>query len=37
MLEIGASSLVFELPSAALKEVGETLLALSAQAPGKPS
>jgi hypothetical protein len=37
MLEIGASSLVFELPSASLKEVGQTLLALSAQAPGKPS
>jgi hypothetical protein len=37
MLEIGAASLMFGLPSAALQEIGQTLLALSARSPGKPS
>ena len=30
MLEVGAAVLMFGMPSAALKEVGQTLLALSA-------
>jgi hypothetical protein len=37
MLEIGATALMFGLPPAALQEVGQTLLALSAQASAKPS
>jgi hypothetical protein len=37
MLEVGATSLTFGLPPAALEEVGQTLLALSAQASVKPS
>jgi hypothetical protein len=38
MLEIGATSLMFGLPPAALEEVGQTLLTLSAQAASaKPS
>ena len=37
MLEVGAAALMFALPPAALEEVGQTLLALSARATGKPS
>jgi hypothetical protein len=37
MLEIGASALMFGMPSAALKEVGQTLLALSADESTKAS
>lgn len=37
MLEIGAASLMFGLPPEVLEDVGQTLLALSAQASGKPS
>ena len=37
MLEIGASALMFHMPSAALEEVGQTLLALSARESAKPS
>jgi hypothetical protein len=37
MLEVGATSLMFDLPPAALAEVGQTLLALSVQASAKPS
>jgi hypothetical protein len=37
MLEVGATSLMFGLPSALLEEVGQTLLALSAQTLDKPS
>ncbi len=37
MLEVGATSLMLSLPPAALEEVGQTLLALSAQASDKPS
>jgi hypothetical protein len=37
MLEVGATSLTFGLPPAALEEVGQTLLALSASAFAKPS
>jgi len=37
MLEVGAAALMFHMPSAALEEVGQTLLALSVCATGKPS
>ena len=37
MLEVGATSLVFGLPPAALEEVGQTLLALSARTSARPS
>jgi hypothetical protein len=37
MLEVGAAALMFGLPPAALEEVGQTLLALSARATSKPS
>jgi hypothetical protein len=37
ILEVGATSLVFVLPPALVGEVGQTLLALSAQASDKPS
>jgi hypothetical protein len=37
MLEVGTASLMFGLPPAMLSEVGQTLLALSARASGKPS
>jgi len=37
MLEIGAASLMFGVPAAALEEVGQTLLALSARISTKPS
>jgi hypothetical protein len=37
MLEVGATSLMLSLPPDALEEVGQTLLALSAQASDKPS
>jgi hypothetical protein len=37
MLEVGAAALMFGMPSAALEEVGQTLLALSARASAKPS
>jgi len=37
MLEVGAAALMFGVPQAALEEVGQTLLALSARATGKPS
>jgi hypothetical protein len=37
MLEVGAAALMFGLPPTALEEVGQTLLALSARATGKPS
>jgi hypothetical protein len=37
MLEVGTASLMFGLPPAMLSEVGQTLLALSAHASGKPS
>jgi len=37
MLEVGTAALMFGLPPAALEEVGQTLLALSARATGKPS
>jgi hypothetical protein len=37
MLEVGTASLMFGLPQAMLSEVGQTLLALSARASGKPS
>lgn len=37
MLEVGATSLMFGLPSALLEEVGRTLLALSVQTSDKPS
>jgi hypothetical protein len=37
MLEVGATALMFGLPPAALQEVGQTLLALSAQTSAKPS
>ncbi len=37
MLEVGVTSLMFGLPSEALEEVGQTLLALSAQASTRPS
>jgi len=37
MLEVGAAALMFGLPPAALEEVGQTLLALSARTTGKPS
>ncbi len=37
MLEVGATSLMFGLPSTLLEEVGQTLLALSAQTSDKPS
>jgi hypothetical protein len=37
MLEVGATSLMFGLPTAALEEVGQTLMALSARASTKPS
>jgi hypothetical protein len=37
MLEVGATSLMFSLPPAALEEVGQTLMALSARASTKPS
>jgi hypothetical protein len=37
MLEVGAAALMFGMPSAALQEVGETLLALSARKSTKPS
>jgi hypothetical protein len=37
MLEVGAASLTFGLPPEVLEDVGQTLLALSAQASGKPS
>jgi hypothetical protein len=37
MLEVGATALMFGMPSAALQEVGQTLLALSARETAKPS
>jgi hypothetical protein len=37
LLEVGAASLMFGVPSATLSEVGQTLLALSARVTGKPS
>jgi hypothetical protein len=37
MLEVGVTSLMFGLPSEALEEVGQALLALSAQASARPS
>jgi hypothetical protein len=37
MLEVGTASLMFGVPPATLSEVGQTLLALSARATGKPS
>jgi hypothetical protein len=37
ILEVGAISLMFGLSPAALEEVGQTLLALSAQASAQPS
>jgi len=37
MLEVGAAALMFGVPQAALEEVGQTLLALSARTTGKPS
>jgi hypothetical protein len=37
MLEVGAAVLMFGLPPAALEEVGQTLLALSARSAGEPS
>ncbi len=37
MLEVGAAVLMFGLTPAAMEEVGQTLLALSARAPTKPS
>jgi hypothetical protein len=37
MLEVGTASLMFGLPPTMLSEVGQTLLALSARASGKPS
>lgn len=37
MLEVGATSLMFGFPPAALEEVGQTLMALSARASTKPS
>lgn len=37
MLEVGAAVLMFGMPSAALEEVGQTLLALSAHKSTKPS
>jgi hypothetical protein len=37
MLEVGATTLMFGLPTAALEEVGQMLMALSARASGKPS
>jgi hypothetical protein len=37
MLEVGAVALMFGLPPAALEEVGQTLLALSARATSRPS
>jgi hypothetical protein len=37
MLVVGTTSLMLSLPPAALEEVGQTLLALSAQASDKPS
>ena len=37
LLEVGAASLMFGVPTATLSEVGQTLLALSARATGKPS
>jgi hypothetical protein len=37
MLEVGAAALMFGMPSAALQEVGQTLLALSARETAKPS
>jgi hypothetical protein len=37
MLEVGATALMFGLPPAMLEEIGQTLLALSAQASAKPS
>jgi hypothetical protein len=37
MLEVGAAVLMFGLPPAVLEEVGQTPLALSARASGKPS
>jgi hypothetical protein len=37
MLEVGTAALMFGLPPAALEEVGQTLLALSARTCAKPS
>jgi hypothetical protein len=37
LLEVGATSLMFGLPQAALEEIGQTLLALSARVSAKPS
>lgn len=37
MLEVGAAALMFGMPSAALEELGQTLLALSARESAKPS
>jgi hypothetical protein len=37
MLEVGTAALMFGVPPAALEEVGQTLLALSARAATKPS
>ena len=37
MLEVGTVSLMFGLPPAMLNEFGQTLLALGANASGKPS
>ncbi len=37
MLEVGTTSLMFAVPPATLTEVGQTLLALSATATGRPS
>ena len=37
MLEVGGTALVFHLPPSCLKEIGQTLLALSASTSAKPS
>jgi hypothetical protein len=37
LLEVGTASLMFGVPPATLGEIGQTLLALSARANGKPS
>lgn len=37
MVEIGGAALMFGIPSNSLKEIGQTLLALSASEAGKPS
>jgi hypothetical protein len=37
LLEVGAASLMFGLPPAALEEIGQTLLTLSARGTTKPS